>query len=152
MTDIALISAILSNVKMATDITKFLRESDLSIEKAEIKLKLADLVGALADARMQMADVQGMLHEKDQRIAELEQAFQIKDKIIRPKGLDAYYNIDDNGEPVGSPFCLGCWETLQKQYHLVRLSENYRRHVCPSCGHEYEVRYTPNKGANKEET
>jgi hypothetical protein len=57
MPDIALISAILNSVKTATDITKFLRESDMSIEKAEIKLKLADLVGALVDAKIQLTDV-----------------------------------------------------------------------------------------------
>ena len=52
MPDIATIAAALNSLKTATDIVKFIRESDLSIERAELKLKLADLVGALAEAKL----------------------------------------------------------------------------------------------------
>ena len=148
MTEIALISAVLSSVKTATDITKFLRESDLSLEKAEMKLKLADLVGALADTKLQLTDVQELLHEKDQKIAELEEAFQAKDKLVRPEYRDAYYKINEKGEPFGIPLCLGCWEGRHKQFQLVRLASNPRKKVCTSCGHEYEGRYVPNIDPN----
>ena len=36
MPDIAAIGAVLSSLKTATDIAKFIRESDLSIERAEL--------------------------------------------------------------------------------------------------------------------
>jgi hypothetical protein len=55
------ISAILTSVKTATDIAKLLKASDVSLEKAETKLKLADLIGALADVKMQLADVRESL-------------------------------------------------------------------------------------------
>jgi len=44
---------------------KLLRETDVSLEKAETKLKLAELVGALADAKLELAEVQNLLLEKD---------------------------------------------------------------------------------------
>ena len=45
MPDMASVSVVLSSIKTATDIVKFLRETDVSLEKAETKLKLAELVG-----------------------------------------------------------------------------------------------------------
>ena len=79
MPDIATIGAVLSSLKTATDIAKFLRESDLSLERAELKLKIAELVGALADAKIELTEVQEALSAKDKHIAELENAFQSKD-------------------------------------------------------------------------
>jgi hypothetical protein len=52
------IGALLTSLKAATDIAKFIRGSDLSIERAELKLKLAELVEALANAKLEAADVQ----------------------------------------------------------------------------------------------
>ena len=48
MPDITTIAAVLNSLKAATDIAKFLRESDLSLERAELKLKLADLAACRA--------------------------------------------------------------------------------------------------------
>ena len=44
MVDLTLFSAALSSVKTAADIAKLLKESDLSLEKAEHKSRLADLM------------------------------------------------------------------------------------------------------------
>ena len=46
MPDISAITAVLGSLKTATEIAKFIRESDVSIERAELKLKVADLIGA----------------------------------------------------------------------------------------------------------
>jgi hypothetical protein len=61
MPAIASIAAILSSIKTATDIAKFLRESDLSLQRAELKLKLADLVSALAEAKIELTEIQETL-------------------------------------------------------------------------------------------
>ena len=53
MADLATIGAALSSLKTATEIVKFIRESDVNLEKAELKLKLADLLGSLADTKME---------------------------------------------------------------------------------------------------
>ena len=53
MTDITAIASILGSVKTATEIEKLLENSDLTLEKAEMKLKLADLICALAEDRLE---------------------------------------------------------------------------------------------------
>lgn len=62
---ITTVAAVLTSLKTATDIAKFLRESDLSIERAELKLKLADLIGALADTKIELAGLQEAISDKD---------------------------------------------------------------------------------------
>ena len=136
MPDITTISAALSSLKTAIDITKFLRESDVSIERAELKLKLADLVSALAETKMELVEVQETISGKDKRIAELEEAFESKDSLVR-KG-DAMYAKDANGEAVGIAHCLRCWESDHKQRQLIGTHGLGRQeNVCTSCGQKY---------------
>lgn len=138
MVDIATIGAVLSSLKTATDIAKFIRESDLSFERAELKLKVADLVGALADVKMELVEFQEDFAGKERRIKELEDAFQAKDTLVRR--YDAYYRADNEGSPMGVPYCLRCWEHDHKQRQLVHNAKEYRIRVCTSCGHQYEGR------------
>jgi hypothetical protein len=141
MPDIATISAALTSLKAATDIAKFLRESDLSLEKAELKLKLADLVEALADTKMKVAEIQEELIAKGKKIAELEEAFEIKDNLIRH--LDAYYVADIDGKPVGLPQCLRCWQDSHKKRGLVYHHSNTTIKICTSCGQQYDAWSVP---------
>jgi hypothetical protein len=136
MPDIATVAAAMSSLKTATDIVKFLRDSDLSLERAELKLKLADLLSSLADAKIELIEVQETLAEKDKKISELEDAFLKKDSLVRQD--DAYYTADENGKPSGVPYCLRCWENDHRQRQLVHNSKEYRIRVCTSCGHQYE--------------
>lgn len=138
MPDIAAISALLGSVKTATDIAKFIRESDLSVERAELKLKVADLVSALADIKIELVELQDAFAEKEKRIKELEAAFQAKGKMVRR--YDAYYQSDEEGNAVGVPYCLRCWENDHKQRQLVHDAKEYRVRVCTGCGHRYEGR------------
>ena len=136
MPDIASIGAALGSIKTATDIVKFLRTSDLSIERAELKLKLADLLGALADAKIELVEVQGTLAEKEAHILELQKAFESREMLVRYR--DAYYVVED-GKPMGVPFCLRCWENDHKQKQLVSNPKDHRVRVCTSCGHQYDA-------------
>ena len=136
---LATISAALTSIKAATDIAKF-RESDLSLEKAEIKLKLAELVSALADTKMQFAEIQDELIKKDKKIAELQEAFETKDTLIRH--LDAYYVADSEGNPLGDPYCLRCWQDFHKKKQLVESVKHPRIRECISCGQQYRSHMT----------
>ena len=78
MADIAAIASILGSVKTATEIAKLLKDSDLSLEKAEMKLKLADLISALADARIETAEIQSLIAEKDEKIKQLQEVLETK--------------------------------------------------------------------------
>lgn len=135
MPDIATIGAALSSIKTATEIVKFLRESDTSLERAEMRLKLADVVSALADAKMEIVDVQETLAQKDQRISELEEAFQSKDALV--KHYDAYYARNSEGKAIGAPFCLRCWEVNHKKRNLVRAPADRHVRICTDCRHQY---------------
>jgi hypothetical protein len=77
-----------------------------------LKLKLADLISALAEAKIELTEVQETIAQKDKRIAELEEALQSSDSLVRR--YDAYYHTDENGQPIGIPFCLRCWENDHK--------------------------------------
>ena len=138
MPDITTITAVLSSLKTATDIAKFLRETDLSLEKAELKLKLADLVSALAEAKLELIDVQETIAGKDKRIAELEAAFQSKDELVRK--YDAYYHVNDKGKPAGVPYCLRCWESDHRKRQLVCDAKDRFQRVCTGCGQRYNGR------------
>src|SRR5262245_12510651 len=72
MPDISAITAILASIKHATDIAKVVKDADYSLENAETKLKMAELIGSLADVKMQAAEIKELVLEKDKRIAELE--------------------------------------------------------------------------------
>ena len=82
MADITAISQVLSSIKTATDIVKLFRETNISWEKAETKLKLAELVQALADAKLEIAEVHNLLLEKDKMIKILEETLHTKKNVV----------------------------------------------------------------------
>jgi hypothetical protein len=138
MPDITAITSVITSLKAATDIAKFFRESDFSIEKAEMKLKLAELMSSLADAKIQMAEVHDVISERERRIQELEEAFQSKGNIMKCR--DAYYDIDEDGKPNGEPYCSYCWEVNHKKYHLQLDSQDRHTKVCICCKNKYQAR------------
>jgi hypothetical protein len=138
MPDVTTIATVLTSLKTATDIAKFLRESDLSVERAESKLKLAELIGALAETKIELAELQEVISGKDKRIAELEEAFEAKDLLIRYR--DAMYCVDENGKATGVPYCLRCWENDRKQKQLVSVASAIRpTNICTTCGQQYNA-------------
>jgi hypothetical protein len=112
--DIPTIAAVLTSIKSATDIAKLLKDTDLSLEKAEVKLKLSDLYATLADAKMQIADVQDLLREKDTKIRELEEALSIKANLV----YEAPYYWHIQGDKKDGPLCQQCKDSEGK---LIRL-------------------------------
>ena len=113
--DITTISVALASIKTATEIAKFFKDSDLSIEKAEAKLKLAELISALADAKIQISDIQQAMSEKENEIRE------IKNQLKLHASLDwddpYYWRID--GDIKEGPFCQPCYD---KDNRLSRLN------------------------------
>lgn len=66
--DFTSVAAALGGLKTATDIAKLIKESDLSLDKAETKLKLAELIGALADVKLDVVNFQEKLAAAESRI------------------------------------------------------------------------------------
>src|ERR1044072_1560075 len=133
MADITTISAFITSVRNAVEIAKALKEAEHSFEKAEAKLKIAELISALADSKIQAAEIQDLLQEKDKRIAELEEALKLKASLKRSN--DAYFEVGSDGKITGAPYCSHCWEVSYKAIHLHR---DHRGHwQCPNCKNEY---------------
>lgn len=125
--DIASITAALGSIKAAADLAKLIKDSGASLEQAEIKLKIAELIGSLADAKIELATIQGALLEKDHKIEELTQLINVKATVQWEK---PYYWVV-NGDEKDGPFCQKCYDTGNQ---LVRLqgggTRAWRCHAC----------------------
>jgi len=130
--DIPTIAAVLTSIKSATDIAKLLKETDLSLEKAEVKLKLSDLYSSLADAKMQIADVQDLLREKDTKIRELEEALAFKASLEYEAPY--YWRVQD-GKKEG-PLCQRCYDSNGKLIRLQRKGVQGGWH-CSACNQDF---------------
>lgn len=129
--DLASISTLLSSIKTATEIAKLIKESDLSLEKAETKLKLADLISALADAKIEVTDIQQSLVEKNGLIRELEEKLSTKQKL---KWEQPYYWLFEGNDRDG-PYCQHCYD---KNKEIIRLQGNGEGYwECKVCKNNY---------------
>lgn len=115
------ISTILTSIKTATDIANLLKETDISLEKAEVKLKLADLIGALADVKMQLADVREVLLQKDEAIRDLENQLKLKASFVFES---PYYWQEDENRKTG-PYCPSCFDDQRKQARLIESAKGH---------------------------
>ena len=90
MVDITVLGSALSSIKTATEIAKIIKDSCDSLEKAEVKPKIAEMIIALADIKMELADVQNLLIDKDKNITDLEERLDTKQSLFWSK---PYYLI-----------------------------------------------------------
>lgn len=141
MADLATITAVLGNIKTAMDIAKALKDADLSAERAEMKFKIAEMMGALADAKIEVVEIQQLLADKDKALAELEDAFQSKTALVKHR--DAYYETDGKGKPSGEPMCAQCWQVRHKKFNLQYEPKDRFVKSCVACGKKYEGRMAP---------
>jgi uncharacterized protein with ATP-grasp and redox domains len=133
--DFTQITAVLTGLKQASDLARAVREAGSSLEQAETKLKMAEIIEALADAKMAAAEIQQGMLEQSAEISRLKDSLDLKDKLVRRD--DAFYLTDANGEPVGDPFCSKCWQADRK---AINLYQDGSRETCPNC----KTRYNPN--------
>ena len=136
------IASILTSVKAATDIAKLLQQSNLSLEKAETKLKLAELISALADTKIQVADIRELLLQKDEEIRRMQDELKLQGDIIYDK---PYYWVKA-AEGKDGPFCQLCYDEGQK---LIRLQSNIQGFWrCASCDNTFkDSSYSPQSEA-----
>lgn len=135
MSDPIAISTAIATIKNAIDILKALRSADLTLDKAENKIKLAQLYELLAEAKMQIAEIRELLIDSEAKIAELTKSLEFKG-ILHRIG-DAYFEKDENGDPFGDPYCSICVETGKPAIHLI---EGKREFTCGACGGTFQER------------
>lgn len=100
-----------ASVKAAWEIAKAVKASTDAIDDAQIKLQVADLIGALADARIQAA-------ESAEMIASLQQ--KLKSKSQMKFNGSVYYKIDVEGDEDG-PWCPTCYDVRSQEIRLQQL-------------------------------
>lgn len=131
--DIAAIGSLLTSLKTATDIAKLIRESDVTLEKAETKLKLAELVSALADAKIDAAEIQQVILDRDEEIRTLKAASKIRAELIWKQPCYYMPNVDG----VEEPYCQQCYDSESK---LARLhTDGAGRFSCSVCKQTYST-------------
>ncbi|MBU0664256.1 MAG: hypothetical protein KJ990_06895 [Proteobacteria bacterium] len=131
--DLASIGSLLGSLKTATEIAKFIRESDTSLEKAETKLKLAELVSALADAKLEAAEIQQLIIDRDETIRQLTAEAKLKAELkwIQP----CYYLSNSDGQE--EPYCQNCYDSKQKLSRLHTDGKGFFE--CRVCTQNYKT-------------
>ncbi|MCI5166241.1 MAG: hypothetical protein D3903_09140 [Candidatus Electrothrix sp. GM3_4] len=132
--EIASISAALLSIKSATDIAKMIKDSSSSLEAAEIKYKLAELIGSLGDTKLEMANIKELVLEKDIEIKKLEKKISLKANV---KWEDPYYFVISETDDKDGPYCQKCYDSNNK---LIRLqSPNKNGYwTCNECESNYQ--------------
>ena len=133
------ISTVLSSIKTATDIAKLIKSSTTTLEEAEVKLKFAELIGALADVKIEVSEIQEQLIAKNEKIKELEGEQKLNNEITFE---DDKYWLESKGKKDG-PYCQCCYDTEKKLVRLIycqRESDEFGDssfHLCRACNNSY---------------
>lgn len=99
-----------AGIKAAVELAKAVKASADAIDDAQIKLQVAELIGALADAKMEAA-------ESTELIASLQK--QLKSKTEMEFDGTVYYRVKDDGEKEG-PWCPTCLDARGLEIRLQR--------------------------------
>jgi len=134
MFDMATITTAVGGIKGAIEIAKLLKDSSDSLEKAEVKLKLADLIGALADVRTQMSDIKEALIESENEKKELKEKLELKAKL---EFETPYYWHNKEDRTKDGPFCQLCYD---KEKKVIRLQPTSKQGLweCFSCNKTFK--------------
>lgn len=128
--DVSVISTALGHIRVAVDIAKLIKESGISLEKAETKLKLADLISALADAKIQMTEIQQLLLDRDTEIRNLQDQLRLKEKMVWEP---PYYILIENGVKVH--YCQQCYDKNRASIRLQGRGDGFWE--CKTCKNTY---------------
>lgn len=129
------ITGSIAAVTAALGLVKELRSIDAQFDKAELKLKIADLTEALSEAKLGLVDVAEQLRTKDAEIADLKQKI-----IYRAENLidhNGFRYASDDGQAHGLPYCPACeHKGLYIKLAQDRSTNGYP-YKCPSCKANY---------------
>lgn len=132
------IASTLASVTAALGLVKELRAIDAQYDKAELKLKIADLTEALSEAKLGLVDVAEQIQAKDSEIAKLNEQLQFRAAKLVDKGHFRYF-ADEHGNATGVPICPVC----ERKGLFLRSAQDRKNgagsvsYVCPSCKADY---------------
>lgn len=123
-------------IGVATDVAKTLLTAETIVEKAQLQLQMADVLGALASARVALIEADTAVRERDAEIVRLHQAREEKGDLIEGSG-GLFWKSDGKGNKVGYPCCPSCLVKDGRQVQMVK-DGKIRKGRCPKCGERYE--------------
>jgi hypothetical protein len=129
----------LSTASQAIKLANDLRFIDKEMSQAELKLKVADLTGALADLKMTLTEAKGDAAEKDSEIVRLKKLqHRVEDETVELYGYKYRKRKDGKAGGAGNPFCDVC---LQKNGLLIETANVPGKGImalqCPNCKATY---------------
>ncbi len=110
----------MSAITTAIDITKAVVNAGGAIDKAELKLKMAEIASLLADAKQELI-------AKNEIIRELKTKIEMKEECIFRKPF-IFRKTDTQFK---EPFCQNCYESKDKMIHLYHTGDGSWQ--CKSC-------------------
>lgn len=116
-------------IDKAVGIAKKLADDNGELDKATLKLELANLMSELASAKMTVITTQALLFDAEQKNKQLEE--QLKDKQTFTFHSDMYWKEGDD-----KAFCPRCYEVGKIQVHMVfypAFRDNSASWFCNNC-------------------
>lgn len=132
--DFTTITALLGGVKNATEIAKAIKDSGSTLEGAEAKFRLAELIAALADVKMEAAEVQEQLLAAQRRIRELEDAAATHAAMRWQQ--PCYWKASAQGQ-LELPYCQPCYDEHRRLSLLNDMGHGEYR--CMVCAKRFET-------------
>ena len=139
------VATAVGSIKSAIDIAKVLKDGADTLDKAEVKLQLAELISSLADAKLQMAEVKELLIQSESEKKELLKKLNQKEKVIYEK--PSYFKINNDNSKDG-PYCQNCYDANEK---LIRLQGGKNDSwICNQCEKNFQgSKHIPSSGTFK---
>lgn len=125
------IAAGIAAATQALSLAKAIAETPGIVEKAELKLQIAELYTVLSDTKLSLVDAGTEISKRGAEIKRLNELLDYKANLLRSGS--AYFETDDGGKATGDPFCQHCWETKHQLVHIHRSPSSGRTYTCPSC-------------------
>jgi len=135
------IGTAIAMVNGSLELVKKLSSASGAVERAELKLKAAELIGSLADAKLALINSMEEAQAQQRTIAELQEALQLKATVGRV--FDGYYQTDTNGKPHGDPFCARCWQADHRLFYLTSARPGAVETTCAQCNAKFPKHRTP---------
>jgi len=119
----------------AIGLVKELNQAAKAYDEALLKLKIAELAGALATVQMGLAEARTEAIKKDEEIAKLRAAFKDKSELVEHQGFS--YRKRSDGTPKGDPYCSRCLQEGKLIMTVLTRDPGYPQE-CPVCKSRYQ--------------
>lgn len=125
------LAAISTGVQTLRELGQIEKEFD----KAALKLKVAELAGALASAQLALVEAQREASASTAEIEKLKDNFRRRATLVDHRGFQ--YDAGADGQPQGEPYCRRCVEQDGALMRLTPFGKGIGALRCPQCKAEF---------------